>query len=317
VRILFAGSPEIALPSLRLVAARGELAGVLTGADVQKGRGMRPSAQPVAEEAEGLSPGVPILKLERLGADAREAVAALAPELLVSFAYSRIFGPKFLALFPRGGINVHPSLLPLYRGCAPIPAAILGMERETGVTVQALALEMDSGDILKQVRIPLTGRETTASLSGIVAEAGAGLLGSTLDAIARGELEPVPQDHAKATYCGALKKEDGRIDWTRGAREIDARVRAFDPWPLSFTSFGGTRLNVLAAEPLRDREAAGRAGPGEVVGVDKLRGILIQTGEGLLAVARLQFETKKALGFKDFLNGTRNFVGSTLGGDSP
>jgi methionyl-tRNA formyltransferase len=267
-----------------------------------------------------------LFKPLKLDAAFREEAAVWRFDLLVSFAYGRIFGPKFLALFPLGGINVHPSLLPRYRGPSPIPAAILGGDRETGVTIQTLAAAMDSGDILAQERFPLTGRETTAGLGEIVAAKAALMLPPLLGAIAEGTARGRPQDHALATYCSLITREDGRIDWSMGAREIDARIRAFTPWPLSWTNQGGQELCILEARPYgrasvpRGEAASPAAGltgedapPGTVLGVDTQWGILVQTGDGILAVERLQYRTKKALGWKDFLNGVRNFAGSRLG----
>lgn len=315
MRILFAGSPAIAVPTLLLLAERHQVVGVLTNPDAPKGRGKRLEPTDVALAALGL-PGVPVLKYERLLAEARDAVAALGAELLVSVAYGRIFGPKFLALFPRGGVNLHPSLLPRYRGCAPIPAAILNRDRETAVCVQALALGMDEGDLLGVERIPLTGEETTESLSAVAAERGAALVLSVVDAIAAGTAAGVPQDHAAATYCGMLRKEDGLLDWSLSALELDARVRAFTPWPGAYTTHAGQILRVLEARP--HRGAPPGSGPAEIgtaLAVDKDSGILVQTGDGLLALRRLQYETKKPLDWRSFLNGARDFIGSRLGAD--
>lgn len=332
MRILFAGSPAIAVPALEAVFALGaesaggfELAGLLTNPDSPKGRSGKSEPTELALsagrlnaalEAAGKAP-FPILKPEKLDAGARHQAAALEADLLVSFAYGRIFGPKFLALFPCGGINIHPSLLPKYRGPTPIQAAILGRETETGVTIQKLAPQMDSGDILAQERLPLDGRETAASLSEDVARKAAEMLPSALKGIAEGTIQARPQDHAGASYCSLIVREAGLIDWTASALEIDARIRAFDPWPLSWTTHGGRRLFILNAEPLDAGDlppkAAGPALPGRVLGIDKKRGILVRTGEGILAVSALQYEAKKALEWKAFLNGVRDFTGSRLG----
>jgi len=328
MRILFAGSPAIAVPTLRLLAERHEIVGVLTNPDAAKGRGKRLEPTEVAQAAEalsserqtrGLSP-IPVLKPERLLSDARREAAALGAELLVAVAYGRIFGPKFLALFPRGGINLHPSALPRYRGCAPIPAAILNRDPETAVTVQRLALEMDAGDILASERIQLTLAETTETLSVLAAEKGARLVSSVVDAIAAGKAEGTPQNHTAASYCAMLAKKDGLIDWTRGALEIDARIRAFTPWPGAFTVHGAATLNILEAAPFSGSvPVSAAAGPppcGTVLGIDKASGILVQTGDGLIAIKRLQYETKKALDWRSFLNGVRDFIGSRLGVDT-
>lgn len=317
MKVLFAGSPEIAVPALEAVAAAHEVVGVLTNPDAVAGRGRVPVETPVAARARTLLPGVPVLKPESLKSEARGAVGPLGAEVLVVFAYGHIFGPKFLALFPRGGINVHPSLLPKFRGATPIPAAILAREAETGVTVQTLALQTDSGDILAQERIPLSGRETTGSLSLTAAEAGARLAVRVLGGMAAGSLVPVPQDGSAATFCGMIGKEDGLIDWSRSATEIDAQVRAYDPWPGTYTLFNAARLAILAAAVHTPEGPAGGADapaePGTVTGLDKEAGILVQTGKGTIAIGRLQLQAKKALDWRSFLNGTHGFIGARLG----
>jgi methionyl-tRNA formyltransferase len=316
MRILFAGSPAIAVPSLEAVASMGgegfTLAGLLTKADTPKGRSGKPEPTECALAAAAYP--IPALKPEKLDSAAREQAAALNADLLVSFAYGKIFGPQFLALFPLGGINIHPSLLPKYRGAAPIPAAILNRETETGITIQRLAAEMDSGDILVQETMSLNGRETTASLSDIMAKKAAQLLLAALRGIAGGTLRGAPQNHAAATYCSPISKEDGLIDWSLSAAEIDAQIRAFDPWPLSWTTHGELQLFALRAGVFKAESTNNApALPGQVLGKDQNKGILIQTGNGILAVSELQYRTKKALEWKTFLNGARNFVGARLG----
>jgi methionyl-tRNA formyltransferase len=332
MRILFAGSPEIAVPALESLAGPDLeeegvfLAGVLTNPDTPKGRrgvpeptGVGAAAEVLAETlaARGKPPPVQ-LKPPRLDSRARDAAAALTPDLLGSFAYGRIFGPKFLALFPQGGINIHPSLLPKYRGAAPIPAAILGRDRETGITIQRLALEMDAGDILAQECFPLTGRETTGTLSETVAHKGAAMLPEVIRGLLRGTLEGRPQNNGEATYCGLITREEGLLDWTGTSADIDARIRAFTPWPLCRTRPWDRDLYILEGEPLAAAEpgvvpSGGGAVPGTVLGIDKGRGILIQTGDGVFAARRLQYPAKKALEWRAFLNGVRDFIGSRLG----
>jgi methionyl-tRNA formyltransferase len=254
-----------------------------------------------------------VLKPEKLDAAVREAVAALKPDLLVSFAYGHIFGPKFLGLFPLGGINIHPSLLPKYRGPSPIQQAILNGDAETGITIQQLAAEMDSGDILSQEAFPL-GRETSESLGALAAEKAAAMLPSVLEGLAGGLLTGRPQNHGEASYCSLISRDDGVIDWTQGAAAIDAQIRAFNPWPLCRTRFGGQDLYIREAVPLENRpDGIPRAEPGTVLGIDKGQGILVQTGDGVLAVWVLQLEARKALDWRAFLNGVRNFIGSRLG----
>jgi methionyl-tRNA formyltransferase len=353
MRLLFAGSPAIAVPALEAVyrlavTSKGlfELAGLLTNPDSPRGRhgtseptetaaalerlaggaaggvagatapagggGGRP-AQRGWSQGGGSPPLVPILKPEKLDAAAREQAAALQPDLLVSFAYGRIFGPKFLALFPLGGINLHPSLLPKYRGPTPIPAAILNRDRETGLSIQRLALEMDSGDILAQQAVPLNGRETTASLSETMALTAAAMLPPVLAGLAAGTIRARAQNHAEATYCSLIDKADGLIDWSSSAAEIEAAIRAYNPWPQCWTFHNGRRLFILQAGVLDATLPASPSPAGLVLGKDEKRGILIQTGNGVLAAAALQYQAKKALDWQSFLNGARNFLGAQLG----
>ncbi|MDR2258393.1 MAG: methionyl-tRNA formyltransferase [Treponema sp.] len=340
LRIFFAGSPGIAVPSLESLAelagenAGFELAGVLTNPDSPRGRRDRPEPTEVGAAAAVISeklmvrgkPPLVIIKAAKLDAHTRAEVKALEPDLLVSFAYGRIFGPKFLALFPLGGINIHPSLLPKYRGAAPIPAAILHREDKTGISIQRLAVEMDSGEILTREEFPLTGRETTETLSKTMAWKAAALLPETVKGLAAGTIVGYAQNHGEATYCSLISKEDGRIDWGQSAADIDARIRAFTPWPLCWTKQGEEYLYILEAAPWEDggtsgpgagpelgAEKPGSREPGRVLGVDKGRGILIQTGDGALLVTRLQYRARKALDWQAFLNGARGFTGSRLG----
>jgi methionyl-tRNA formyltransferase len=312
VKILFAGTPAIAVSSLRACAASHTVVGVLTNPDRASGRGCSASFPPVKEAA--LDLGLRVLQPEKLDAGFRGTVLALAPELLVAFAYGRIFGPRFLECFPRGGVNVHPSLLPRYRGPSPIHAAILGADGRTGITIQSLAAEVDTGDIILQESFPLTGKETTGSLTETAAEKGADLLAKALALIAEGKDRRVPQDAAAASYCGLITREDAKIDWKAAAAHIERMTRAFDPWPGAWTNFRGAALRILAAEALAQPsgEKAFPA-PGTVAGVDTQRGILVQTGDGLLAVRRLQLQAKKAMDFASFMNGVRGFTGSVLG----
>jgi len=322
VRVLFAGSPDIAVPSLIRASFEHEIVGVLTNPESAQGRGRALERTAVAEAACGLfGDRVPLLSPERLGSEARAAVAALRPDILVSFAYGRIFGPKFLALFPKGGLNVHPSLLPRFRGPAPIPSAILAHDGETAISVQRLALEMDAGDILGQLRIPLSGTESAEDISEVAAIMGADLLSQVLDEVEAGRERPRRQE-GEPVYCSMLKKEDGLIDWFAPLLDTDAKIRAFYPWPGAFTYFRGMRLNVLEAFPFPHVTfAAGpnsldfeNAVPGTLLGLDKSRGIMVQTSDGLLALRRLQVQHKKALPYREFANGMRDLAGALLGG---
>ena len=258
MRILFAGTPRIAVPSLKVIDRLFTVVGVLTAPDRPAGRGRAavPSAVKLCADELGLR----VLQPASLGAEAREQAAALQAELLVVFAYGRIFGPRFLALFRQGGINMHPSALPLYRGPSPLTAALLAGDECTALTVQRIALEMDAGDILSQRPLPIAAGETSGSLGAKAAEAAAGELADVIGRLAAGRAEGRPQDHARATYCRAVKKEDGRIDWGRPARDIERMIRAYQPWPRAFTTLGDKRLILLESEVL------GGAGSGSGAG---------------------------------------------------
>lgn len=330
LNVLFAGSPACSVPSLESVARRHRVVAVLTNPPAPVGRSREPVATPVALaaerlRAEGLIPAdSPTLIPTKITDEVRAAIAARNPDAMACFAYGKIFGPKTLALFPRGALNVHPSLLPRWRGPSPVPAAILARDPKTGVSVQRMALEMDAGDILAREVIPLDGTETAESLLERAAEIGARLLADCLDLVEAGRDAGEPQRHEDATYCGVLAKEDGEIDWSLPAPEIDARIRAYHPWPGAFTRSGDSVLMILGARPYAGTPPASGAvndgavaPPGTVLGSDKGAGILVQTGSGVLALTRLQWRTKQPLDWKSFLNGTRSFVGTALGPYNP
>lgn len=305
--ILFAGTPEIAVPSLDALAAAGHRVEVLTNPDAPAGRSGKLTPPPVKVKA--LELGLPVHQPPKLDQAARLPLEGRF-DLLVSFAYGRIFGPLFLGMFPAGGLNVHPSLLPRWRGPSPLSAAILARDPETGISVQRLALGMDEGDVVIRCHRPLDGTETTASLTAWAAQEAPALLVRAVAALADGSADPRPQE-GEATYCRLVTKDDGRLDWLHSAADLDARIRACDPWPGAFTGWDGQRL-TLRQSKLVTAAPSGQA-PGTVVSVDKSNGILIQTGDGLLAVGELQLPARKSLDFRSFLNGNPALVGSRLG----
>lgn len=316
MRVLFAGSPAIAIPAMLAIAAHHQLVGILTNPPSEQGRGSAgknrgPRPTEVAQAArEAFGDAVPMLEPQKLDASIRNEIASLNPDILVSFAYGKIFGPKFLALFPRGGLNIHPSLLPRHRGSSPIQQAILDRDGETGICVQALALEMDTGDLYQVERIPLSHKETAGSLSEICGSLGARMILEVLSSLELGTAQPKPQI-GEATYCRKISKEDGLLDWSLDCLTLDARIRAFDPWPGTYTFLAGQRLNILEAIPLPDIRLLNSV-PGTIIGLDKAKGIIVATGNGALALLKLQFATRKALSYKEFANGVRNLEGSVL-----
>ncbi|MDR2543025.1 MAG: methionyl-tRNA formyltransferase [Treponema sp.] len=313
MRVLFAGSPAIAVPSLEALAGLEgiTLAAVLTNQDTPKGRHGEAFPTEVGAFAQKLMVSS-ILKPDKLDKETREQITLLNCDILVSFAYGRIFGPKFLEMFALGGINIHPSLLPKYRGPTPIQAAILNRDTETGITIQKLAKEMDSGDILLQEKLPLSGKETTFSLSEIAAQKAAKMLTKVIKQY--DTIQGIEQNHTQATYCPLICKDDGIINWKCSVMEIEAKIRAFTPWPLCWTIHNERKLTILKSDVFYGNIDSKVHLPGYVLGIDKNNGILIQTGDGILAVTELQYQGKKALFWRDFLNGARDFTGSQLAG---
>ncbi len=332
MRLLFAGTPEFAVPGLRRLSAysdecagRHQIVGVLSAPDRPAGRGKQVKSPPVARVAKELD--LPLLQPERLGRQARERIIRLEPDLLVCAAYGRIFGPKFLELFPYGGINIHPSLLPRHRGPAPVPAAILAGDERTGVCIQRISLEMDAGDVIAYGERSLDGTERSGELEMELAELGASLLPQVVADIDDGTVRPQPQREEEATYCRLISKEDAWIDWDASAVWIDRMVRAYDPWPGAWTTLGDRRLRILEARPVATEgqrmrspcggvQADGGRRSGRIVGVDNENGILVETGDGCISLRRLQLETKKPLGWRDFWNGLGPLDGVVLGGHS-
>ncbi|MBQ9282908.1 MAG: methionyl-tRNA formyltransferase [Treponema sp.] len=320
LKILYAGTPLASAIVLKnLIAAQSEcgfkIVGVLTNPPASRGRHSELIPSEVALVARGSD--IPVFEFDHLMSEARDAVSPLGADLLVSFDYGRIFGPKFLALFPLGGINLHPSALPKYRGCTPVPAALLNGDKSLGITVQKLALATDEGDILAQTEIPLNDSETTLSLmdgdgkSSAVTDAGVKLLKKVLKEISNSDSEIIGKKQSGETsYTEFLKKDDGKIDWNERAEVIERKIRAYTPYPLCFSSFNGIRVMILKAK-VGGAESSEK--PGTVLPYKKSVGIEIACGDGsILVVTELQQEKKKAMDYKSFLNGARNFIGSIL-----
>lgn len=312
MRILFAGTPQMAVPSLVALNECFDVCGVLTNPDRQKGRGRKMISSPVKDMA--LELGLNVLQPEKLNREFREQVKELKPDLLVCIAFGKIFGPAFMGLFPQGGINLHPSLLPKYRGPSPVSEAILKGDKETAVTIQRLAQQLDAGDILFQKPYTLSDRITTGDFLDVVARDGALYLVEVITKLSKGPLVGIPQDETRATYCAMVNKEDGIIDWNCTSKEIEQLIRAYSPAPGCFTFWKEQILFIRKAElDTIDREFDKSSVPGQVLGVDKKAGILVKTGDGILCLQELQLQSRKHLDYKSFLNGVNNFLETTLG----
>ncbi len=298
LRTVFMGTPEFALSTLEgLIASGVNLVGAFTQPDRPKGRGNRLTPPPVKVLAE--SHGIPVFQPAKLRDPAAvEELRRLAPDLVVVVAYGQIL-PKSVLEIPRHGcINVHASLLPRYRGAAPINKAILEGEAETGVTTMMMDVGLDTGDMLVKRAIPIGPEETAGELHDRLAVLGREAMEETLRRLFAGTLVPEPQDDALSTYAPMLKKEDGRIDWQAPARKIHDQARGLDPWPGAYTHLEGEVLKV--ARTRWEPDAAGS--PGSVVSAGP-EGVRIACGEGVLVVGALQLPGKKMLPAAEFLRG--------------
>lgn len=310
MRIVFFGSPAAALPSLeRLIQAGHSIELVITQPDRPSGRGRALSPPPVKSFA--AARGIPVLQPARLSRDTQavEIIRAADPDIAVVVAYGQII-PRAIFDLPRfKSVNVHFSLLPKYRGAAPVQWAILNGEEKTGVTIFELNENMDEGDILDQAETAILPRETAGELEHRLAEIGAALLIRTIDRI--DSLPRRAQDHSRATYAPKLKKENGRIDWSREATEIDRLVRAFSPWPGAFTFWKGRRLIIHQGEPLNEKRDY--RWPGQIVEIRSM-GPLVCCGSGtVFLIRRLQGENRKAMEANAFLRGMPLQPGDLLG----
>jgi len=304
------GSPRFAIPSLECLVREGyEVAAVYTQPDRPAGRGQAPVAPPVKEAARRW--GIPVFQPENLRSP--EAVARLAElraEIIVICAYGQILPGHVLDMPPYRCVNVHFSLLPRHRGAAPVAAAILAGDEFTGVSIMLVEQRLDSGPLLAAAAVPVQVWDNTGSLMEKLSLVGAGLLLEALSGWKRGEIVPLSQDEAAATYFPEVKKDAGKIDWHRPAVEIWRLVRAFNPWPGGYTTWRGRQLKILEAAVLPGAVGTGEgrvvdlAGPGAAFGIG--------TGEGILGVRRVQLEGKRAMSAEEFLRGQRDFVGTDL-----
>ncbi|MDI6772872.1 MAG: methionyl-tRNA formyltransferase [bacterium] len=306
LRVVFLGTPAFALPSLYAIAQATTVVGVVTQPDRPSGRGRAQVAPPVAVAAREL--GLRLLQPESLkSAESLAELTALRPDLLVTVAYGRLVPGAVLALPPMGCINLHPSLLPEYRGASPIQRAIADGTASTGVTVMHLAEELDAGDIILQRRVAIGPEETAGELEARLALEGAVLLLEAVGRIARGEAQRRAQDHARTTYAGKLSKADGAIQWTRPAQVLVNLVRAMNPWPCAYTTWRGGVLKVWQA-----RLADGQGPPGQVLEAGEA-GITVAAGEGAVALVEVQPEGGRRMSAAAFARGHRMAAGDRLG----
>jgi methionyl-tRNA formyltransferase len=307
-RIVFMGTPDFAVPTLLALDEHHEVVGVVTQPDRRAGRGRKLIAPPVKEAA--LELGLDTIQPRSLGEPAAmEQLRAWQPDLIVVAAFGQILKKPVLMLPPHGCLNVHASLLPSYRGASPIAAAILAGEKVTGVTIMRMDEGMDTGPILAQTECPIADDDTTGTLTGKLVALGAELLVDTLPGWIAGDLDAQPQDDSQASYCRLLRKQDGHLDWSEPADRLERLVRAYDPWPGTYTTWQGQRLNVIRVRAWPDRQEPGR--PGEVVEFEA--GVGVTTGRGVLELMEVQLAGKKPMEAAVFVRGQRDLMGSRLG----
>lgn len=309
-RILFMGTPEFAVPSLEALAEKGwPVIGVVTQPDRPKGRGQRLVASPVKEAAERR--GLVVLQPEKVRApEFLEIFRGLAPDMVVLVAFGQILPKDIIDGPPLGCVNVHPSLLPRYRGAAPMNWALIRGETKTGVTIMRMDEGVDSGDILFQEETPIEPGETYDRLHDRLAVLGAQCLLRTIEGLAAGTVRRIPQDHSRATLAPRLKKDDGLIRWEAPARDIAHFVAGLSSVPGAFTYLDGKVLKVFAAEA--EDAAADCEEPGTIVGTSP-KGLQIAAGGGYVYLRDVQLESKKRMPIKEFLRGFRFVPGKRLG----
>jgi methionyl-tRNA formyltransferase len=307
VRIVFMGTPEFAVAPLEHLVLNGhQVVAVYTQPDRPAGRGRRPVSSPVKVAAQAL--GLPVVQPASL--KKAEVVAELSgfrPDIIVVAAFGQLLPWPVLGLPGYGCINIHPSLLPRHRGAAPIAAAILAGDEFTGVTIMLMDEGLDTGPVLTRVQIAISDRDNSGSLSSKLSLVAAHLLQDVLPAWKRRQLSPRPQDEAGATYSGTITKEAGEIDWRLAAVDIRRKVRAFYPWPGSYTRWRGKVLKIVEAMPLAGVEAVL---PGRVVATGS--GFGIGSGDGALEVLSVQLEGRRVMSAAEFIRGQRQLIGTVL-----
>lgn len=308
MRIVFMGTPEFAVPSLKALLDAGYgVVGVFTQPDRPVGRGHKLAACPVKKLA--VERGVPVYQFERLrNEEGLACLRALAPDIVVTAAFGQILSQALLDVPKMGTVNVHASLLPAYRGAAPINWCILNGETKTGVTTMLTDAGVDTGAMLLRRETDIGEVETAAELSARLSQLGAELLIETLKGYIAGEIAPTPQDERLASRQPMLKKEMGLIDWTRSAKEIACQARGLDPWPSAYTDYAGGTLKIYRARP-----AVGEGEPGTVLRSSAKEGLFVACGEGALEVLEMQAPGGKRMSARAYLAGKKIEPGTRFG----
>ncbi len=306
IRIAFLGTPDFALPSLSMLLSEGyTVAGVFTQPDRPRNRGQKLLPPPVKTLAE--QKGIPVFQYEKISKEGLSALRELQPDLMVTVAFGQILSRDILAVPRLGCINVHGSLLPKYRGAAPIEWAVMNGEKRTGVTTMFTVYELDAGDMLEKDSLEIGENETAGELRERLAELGAGTLKRTLEKLLDGTLVRTPQNPEEASYYPMFPRDFGQVDFSRPCQEIINLIRGLNPAPSAYMMLGKEKVKLFAAEK---RDGTVLQPAGKIVTADPRNGLSIQTGDGLLEIKRLQFPGKKQMDAREFLRGNTSVFGS-------
>ncbi len=312
MRVVFLGTPEFVVPCLEhLVLNQYQVVAVYTPPDKPAGRGRNLVTPPLKRAAAGWQ--LPVVQVA--GFKRARVVAQLAgwqPDVIVVFAYGQILPQSVLDIPRYGCINIHPSLLPRFRGASPVAAAILAGDEFAGVSIMLMDKGLDTGPVLSRAQIPVSRQDTTGSLTAKLSQMAARLLQEVLVHWVRGEINPRSQNEAEATYCKPISKEEGEIDWSLPAADIWRRVRAFQPWPGCYTTWQGKQLKIIEAVPLPEGSTSETGQVVDLTPEGTMTAFGVASGDGILGVCQVQLEGRRAMSAAEFLRGQRQFLGTIL-----
>jgi methionyl-tRNA formyltransferase len=309
-KIVFMGTPDFSVPSLKALIETQNVVGVVTQPDRPAGRGQQLKSSPVKVVAEAAA--IPVYQPKSLRKEAAaEPLREWNPDVIVVAAFGQILRPHVLELPPHGCLNIHASLLPRWRGASPIQHAIMAGDAESGICLMQMDVGLDTGPVFTCRATPISADDTAAALHDRLSEIGAALMRDSLDDILAGKLIAQPQNDTLSTYAPMISKENGRLDWTKSAVELDRQIRAMTPWPGAFTTWQGSVIKILKASP--GSKTTTLAPPGFVLYDADERVTTVATGSGSLILETIQLAGKKAMSVADFIRGRTEFAGSQLG----
>lgn len=310
MKIIFMGTPDFSANVLRKLNVVYPVSAVVTGTDKPVGRGHRTAAPPLKLAAQEL--GIPVLQYDKVSREGIEQIRALAPDVIVTAAFGQILTESFLAVPKFGVLNVHASLLPKYRGAAPIQWAILNGDSETGVTIMRTVKAVDAGDILLKKRVEIGANETAGELFDRLSDLGGDAIVEAIGLLESGNAVFTPQNESEATHCSMISKADGHISFDCSAKQLDSFVRGMTPWPSAYAYLGGKLLKIFQTEDVSDEYRTCDAEAGSVIAADCKRGLVVVVRGGAVRLRQLQLEGSKRMSDNDFLRGNAVEIGTRL-----